>query len=78
MQAFKYIFTSPNSASTIEHEHEDDSGRPAKRVRRNAPSTRSNVATLIGMHSVTSRSIAYVAVQVSIFRVSTTVAQNIY
>lgn len=41
-----------------------DGSPPPKRIKLSRPSTRSNVASLIGLQSVTPRSIAYVAVQV--------------
>ena len=48
-------------------EESGDDPRPTKRARKSMSATRSNVATLIGLQSVTGRSIAYVAVQVRIF-----------
>jgi len=68
-QAFKFIFTSPSSAQEIENQEDLDEHvlRPKKRARKNqkAP-TRGHVANLLGMKSVTPRSLAYVAVQVSL------------
>jgi hypothetical protein len=62
-QAFKYLFTSPTSAN--DDTPPNDAPQPsAKRAKRNLGATRSHVASLIGMRSVTPRAIAYVAVQV--------------
>src|ERR1700683_4193124 len=62
-QAFKYLFTSPTSAN--DDASPNDALQPsAKRAKRNLGATRSHVASLIGMRSVTPRAIAYVAVQV--------------
>jgi len=62
IKAFKSIFTSPSSAA--EEIPEDAEGQPsAKRAKKSSTSTRSNVAVLIGLTSVTPRSIAYTAVQ---------------
>jgi hypothetical protein len=60
-QAFKYLFTSPTSAND---DANDPPQPPAKRAKRNLGATRSHVASLIGMRSMTPRAIAYVAVQV--------------
>ncbi|KAF7973006.1 hypothetical protein HWV62_16384 [Athelia sp. TMB] len=59
VKAFKYLFTSPSSAS----EDHTDAPRPAKRAKNKHGATRTNVAGLIGLKNVTPRSIAYVAVQ---------------
>jgi hypothetical protein len=68
LQAFKFIFTSPSSVQDIECQEDVDEHTPStrKRSRRNqkAP-TRGHVANLLGLKSVTPRSLAYVAVQVS-------------
>ena len=48
-------------------EESGDDPRPTKQARKSMSATRSNVATLIGLQSVTGRSIAYVAVHVRIF-----------
>ena len=68
-QAFKFLFTSPTSALDIGDENDirDETSGPRKRSRRRKAPTRGNVANLLGMQSVTGRSIAYVAVQVSPF-----------
>ena len=69
-QAYMFLFTSPTSAAEVSL---DATGPlpedlpPRKRSRRTGPATRSNVANIIGMQSVTPRSIAYTAVQVWIF-----------
>jgi hypothetical protein len=67
IQAFKFILTSPTSALDIDCDDDVDEHVPAarKRFRRNqkAP-TRGHVANLLGMKTVTPRSLAYVAVQV--------------
>lgn len=60
-QTFKCIFTSPSSAID---EKDADEPAPAKRRRTTKPNTRKNVASKIGLTSVTGRSIAYIAVQV--------------
>lgn len=67
LQAYKFIFTSPTSAEEIENEKdlEGPAARPAKRSRRHRAPTRGHIANIMGMKSVTPRSIAYVAVQVS-------------
>lgn len=62
-KAFMYIFTSPTSAAEIEIV-DDDEQPPAKRPRKSITATRSSVATLIGLQTVTPRAIAYVSVQV--------------
>ncbi|KZP15450.1 hypothetical protein FIBSPDRAFT_750186, partial [Athelia psychrophila] len=67
IKAFKYLFTSPSSASEVTS-NPQDSHRPTKRARTQTTSTRSNVAALIGMDKVTPRAIAYVAVQVKCYR----------
>jgi hypothetical protein len=70
-QAFKFIFTSPTSAMDINSENdiENQALRPLKRAKSNKAPTRGNVASLLGMRSVTPRSIAYVAVQASAFKI---------
>jgi hypothetical protein len=71
-QAFLYIFTSPSSSSDIGIENDQprlDSSRPRKR-RKGDVSTRANVASLCNLQSVTPRSIAYIAVQVSCAKLS--------
>lgn len=50
---------------------------PSKRRKQKAP-TRGNIANLLGMKSVTPRSIAYVAVQVSWFCLHTTFYKATY
>lgn len=67
-QMFKFLFTSPTSAQSIDTEKDLDEpvSRPSKKRRNNRAPTRGHVANLIGMRSVTPRSIAYVAVQVRI------------
>ena len=65
LQAFKFIFTSPTSAHDINSENDlEKASRSVKRARSQKAPTRGNVASLLGMRSVTPRSIAYVAVQV--------------
>ncbi|KIM65853.1 hypothetical protein SCLCIDRAFT_92329, partial [Scleroderma citrinum Foug A] len=67
--AFKHMFTSPSSADfvTVPHDNEPQastSAPPLKRQRGPSDkSTRSHVATIIGMKSVAPRVIAYTAVQ---------------
>lgn len=65
-QTFKFLFTSPTSAQSIDTDKDVDepASRPSKKRRNNRAPTRGHVANLIGMRSVTPRSIAYVAVQV--------------
>jgi hypothetical protein len=63
VKAFKLLFTSPSSVNT---ETANEDPHPAKRSKKNKTATRSNVATLIGLRSVTPRSIAYIAVQVCV------------
>jgi hypothetical protein len=65
-QAYKHIFTSPTSAEDIDDQRdlEEHAPRPHKRSRRQRAPTRGNIANIMGMGSVTPRSIAYVAVQV--------------
>lgn len=58
VKAFKQIFTSPTSALKM-----DDKPPSRKHQRRDERSTRTHVASLIGMKSVCPRAIAYVAVQ---------------
>jgi hypothetical protein len=62
-QAFKFIFTSPSS---IAEDNPDgtDGPPPRKRSKKDRTTTRSNVALLIGLRTVTPCSIAYTAVQV--------------
>lgn len=62
-QAYKYLFTSPSSVSEDDAEGLENP-RPSKRAKKALTATRANVALLIGLNSVTPRSIAYVAVQV--------------
>lgn len=71
-QGFRFLFTSPTSAEDINSENdieENGGSQSQKRAKQNrkAP-TRGNVASLLGMRSVTPRAIAYVAVQVRPFR----------
>jgi len=65
-QAFKFLFTSPTSSLDIVDENDvgEETPPPLKRSRRRKAPTRGNVANLLGMRSVTGRSVAYVAVQV--------------
>lgn len=66
LQAYKAILTSPSSAAyDIDTETLEGDGPPLKRARTETTATRSNNASLCGLKSVTPRSIAYVAVQVS-------------
>lgn len=62
MQAYKSIFTSPSSV-TEDTDNNGDEPPPRKRSK-NSSATRSHVASLIGLDTVTPRSIAYVTVQV--------------
>ncbi|KAF7976661.1 hypothetical protein HWV62_5999 [Athelia sp. TMB] len=63
VKAFKYIFTSPSSAAEDLPDIQSDQ-RPTKRARRaQTTTTRTDVARLIGLNTVTPRAIAYVAVQ---------------
>ncbi|KZP08492.1 hypothetical protein FIBSPDRAFT_761283, partial [Athelia psychrophila] len=55
VKAFKYLLTSPSSVNEV-----DPTTLPSKRKR---PGTCSNVSSIIGLKSVTSRAIAYVALQ---------------
>ncbi|KZP03182.1 hypothetical protein FIBSPDRAFT_769319, partial [Athelia psychrophila] len=59
VKAFKCVFTSPSS--TLDDNESEEPTQSKKR--RTRPSTRKNVASKIGLTSVTGRSIAYVAVQ---------------
>ncbi|KAF8142052.1 hypothetical protein EV363DRAFT_1291948 [Boletus edulis] len=61
LKAFKYIFTSPTSATKMDEK--DDGQGEQKRFRREGCRTRSHVAALLGMKSVRPRAIAYIAVQ---------------
>jgi hypothetical protein len=70
LQAYRLIFTSPQSADTMTAEHLADpiprrrsSGPP---VRQKGPS-RDHNAALIGLRTVTPKSVAYVACQVCHF-----------
>ncbi|KAF9455666.1 hypothetical protein BDZ94DRAFT_1360794, partial [Collybia nuda] len=65
LKTYKFLFTSPTSAQDIDSEKdlEDPAPRTFKRKRGNRVPTRGHVANLMGMKSVTPRSIAYVAVQ---------------
>jgi hypothetical protein len=65
-QAYKHIFTSPTSV-TIEEENIEPARHRAKRPNNGIASKKSSVASLLNMHSVTPRSIAYIAVQVCYF-----------
>lgn len=58
VKAFKQIFTSPTSVLKM-----DDESSPRKRRRRDERRTRSHVASLLGMKSVSPRAVAYTAVQ---------------
>ncbi|KAI5982079.1 hypothetical protein EDD15DRAFT_2203313 [Pisolithus albus] len=58
VKAFKQIFTSPSSVLKM-----DDESFPRKRRRRDERRTRSHVASLLGMKSVSPRAVAYTAVQ---------------
>ena len=64
MKAFKHIFTSPSSAlkTDIEGEH---AVQPKRQHKLDECRTRSHIAALLGMKSVSPRAIAYIAVQVS-------------
>lgn len=64
-QAFKFIFTSPSSIAE-DNPNGTDGPPPGKRSKKDRTSTRSKVASLIGLRTVTPRSIAYTAVQVRI------------
>ena len=65
-KAYKFIFTSPTSAQDINSEIdlENQAPRPLKRGRGSKAPTRGHIASLLGLRSVTPRSIAYIAVQV--------------
>ncbi|KAG9311118.1 hypothetical protein JVU11DRAFT_9028 [Chiua virens] len=64
-QAFKLIFTSPTSAHEVSaDEHLETRNRQRQTRSSTDKSTRSHVASLIGMCSVKPRAIAYAAVQV--------------
>jgi hypothetical protein len=62
-QAFKFIFTSPSSVAE-DNPDGTNSPPPGKRSKKDRTTTRSNVALLIGLRTVTPCSIAYTAVQV--------------
>lgn len=62
-QAFKFIFTSPSSIAQ-DNLNGTDGPPPGKRSKKDRTTTRSNVALLIGLRTVTPCSIAYTAVQV--------------
>jgi hypothetical protein len=69
LQAYKFIFTSPSSAQDIECQEDVDEHAPSTRNcsrRHQKGPTRGHVANLLGLKSVTPRSLAYVAVQVSL------------
>lgn len=72
-QAFKVIFTTSSSACE-DSQNTPGNKRPAKRPRKVYTSTRANVASLIGLETVTPRAIAYIAVQVSIFSPSSSIS----
>ncbi|KZP21437.1 hypothetical protein FIBSPDRAFT_1020076, partial [Athelia psychrophila] len=59
VKTFKFLLTSPSS---VNHEETDTSESPPP-PKRKKPSTRSSVSTIIGLKSVSSRAIAYVALQ---------------
>ncbi|KAF8839843.1 hypothetical protein BDN67DRAFT_969490 [Paxillus ammoniavirescens] len=64
VKAFKFLFTSPSSAHDIE---EDGNGQIPTRHRGSSThkfATKNHVAAILGLKSVTPRSIAYTAVQV--------------
>jgi hypothetical protein len=63
VQAFMLLFTSPSSTNKAD-ENDGDQPPPAKLARKTLAPTHSNVASLIGLRSITGRSIAYVATQV--------------
>ncbi|KIK76228.1 hypothetical protein PAXRUDRAFT_170574, partial [Paxillus rubicundulus Ve08.2h10] len=64
VQAFRHVFTSPTSALKMDNEDEDtDAGQLRKRGKYDERRTRSHVAALLGMKSVSPRAIAYIAVQ---------------
>ncbi|KAF8422779.1 hypothetical protein L210DRAFT_3325190, partial [Boletus edulis BED1] len=62
LKAFKHIFTSPSSAlkTDIESEH---TTQPKRQCKLNECRTCSDVATLLGMKTISLRAIAYIAVQ---------------
>ncbi|KZP11486.1 hypothetical protein FIBSPDRAFT_756603, partial [Athelia psychrophila] len=62
VKTFKCIFTSPSSAID-DKVPEQSSSAPTKKRRTTRPASRQNVASKIGLKSVTGRSIAYIAVQ---------------
>ncbi|KAG1795911.1 hypothetical protein EV424DRAFT_1547313 [Suillus variegatus] len=66
LKAFKHIFTSPSSAKEVDGDGDGADAIVASQRRRSSESdmtTRSHVANIIGMKSVTPRSIAYTACQ---------------
>ncbi|KIK74186.1 hypothetical protein PAXRUDRAFT_37048 [Paxillus rubicundulus Ve08.2h10] len=64
VKTFKYIFTSPSSTDTPDHDDDDTVGQARKRHKKvSERHTCSHVASLLGMKAVGPRTIAYVAVQ---------------
>ncbi|EGN99950.1 hypothetical protein SERLA73DRAFT_72719 [Serpula lacrymans var. lacrymans S7.3] len=72
VKAYMFLFTSPTSAESVDlhsnactSDNPDVDNRRRKRaIQRERTNTRRNVATIIGLKSVTARSIAFTAVQV--------------
>ncbi|EGO24727.1 hypothetical protein SERLADRAFT_468448 [Serpula lacrymans var. lacrymans S7.9] len=63
LKAYKFVFTSPTSARDVKDEERDPPPLHKRTKRLNQIRTRGHVASLLGMHSVMPRSIAYIAVQ---------------
>jgi len=62
IKVYKYIFTSPRS---VKDDGENDPSQPSKR-KKARPSSKRSVASLIGLKTVTPRSLAYAAVQLRV------------
>jgi hypothetical protein len=75
-QTYKFIFTSPLSVKTMPKDKEISTLSPTRRASSSRPRTtqskklgsksKRNVAAIIGLRTVTPRSIAYAAVQASL------------
>ncbi|KAJ7797424.1 hypothetical protein B0H14DRAFT_2358318, partial [Mycena olivaceomarginata] len=81
LKTFKFIFTSPLSVKTMPQDKEIPSLSPTRRASSSRPTrttqrkklgskSKRNVAAIIGLRTVTGRSIAYAAVQASAYRVA--------
>ncbi|KIJ64997.1 hypothetical protein HYDPIDRAFT_110896 [Hydnomerulius pinastri MD-312] len=64
VKAFKYLFTSPSSAKDVEDDRAQQSGTSRRQVSAGLKTaTKNHVASIMGLKTVTPRSIAYTAVQ---------------